>query len=88
MVFVCVVVEDSAVDSGGAYADAFFPLFFAILLNKAKFFRVNRVRFGRCSPSCSLSLSLSLSIGRFRNNVAGETCSSHSTLGTGSEVYG
>ena len=79
------VDDESTVESGGADAGAdplLVPFFFAILLKRVKFFRVNRARFSSCSPS----LSSSLSICRFRTRVAGGTCSCPSTFGSEREV--
>lgn len=74
--------DDSTVDSREAGVDALLLAFFLpILLNWAKFLRVNRASF-----SWRPSLSPSQSICRFRNCMVGETCSCLSTLGSRREV--
>ena len=73
------VVDDSTVNSEGA--GALVAFFLPILLNTAKFSRVNRARFKWC---CSLLSSLPIC--RFCDGVAEGTFSCPSALGSGSVV--
>jgi hypothetical protein len=81
VVEVVFVVVDSTADSVGADTDAVLaPLLFAILLNKVKFFRVNRAFTG-----WHLLSSWPLPVCCGNNSPAEEICSCASTLGSKGE---